>query len=363
MNDAWSNINAKQRIPMIRRSSSSADEYRSANNDDLVPTHARCNPLPSNVVPPTMSSSSPISIPAPPPQSGSGTAAYSQDNYSSGEDHRAAMGGGGGLGPSGLSAALGELTVGSLPSHLLRSHGRVGGGGATSIRMQQRAGVVHRYQLGPDSAASGASAGNQFIGSASLPPPRAPFLSSKGWGPEGGLSAMPEVTLPESAVASSTDGSVHYGSLRESRFLGGMSPSPYPRPRGPGAAWAHPSLGPPVGVAGRDSGLGVDRHGCAPSEIARAPPSSITALDILTRTKESQTMTKYNAAAENVDFCNDTPSNGSESSRLNDGSRLPFDDDLSPTQNNTKEGSSSFDHYNQQHGSPDTFEAFDFELE
>jgi hypothetical protein len=166
---------------------------------------------------------------------------------------------------------------------------------------------------------------------------------------------MPEVTLPESVVASSTDyGSVQYGSLRESRFLGGRSPSPHHRPRGPLAE-----------AVGRDTGLGVDvdSYGGAPSEFAHTLGSSITGLDILTRTKESQMMTNYNAGAENHGLENDAPSNGSESLRLNDGSRLPYDDGVSPAQNNITEGGSSFDNYDQQHGSPDTFEAFDFELE
>ena len=261
------------------------------------------------------------------------------------------------LGPSGLSAAWGELTVGSLPSHLLRSRGGVGGGGgggigggATSIQIQQRAGgdAHHRHRPRPAHSASGASAGGQFVGSASLPPPRAPFLSSRGWGRGGiGLSAMPEVKLPESVVTSSTDyGSVQYGSLRESRFLGGRSPSSR-RPRGPLAE-----------AVGR-----VDSHGGAPSEFAHTLVSSITGLDILTRTKESQMMTNYNARAENDGLENDAPSNGNESSRQNDGSRLPYDDGVSPAQNNITEGGSSFDNYDQQHGSPDTFEAFDFELE
>ena len=350
MNNARSNIDANQRSPIIRRSSSSAHEDRAAaHEDDPVPN------LPLAVPPTmTMSSSSPISIPAPHPQSGVGAAACSQDSYSSGEDHRAdAMGGGGMLGPSGLSAALGELTVGSLPSHLLRSRvGEVGGGigGATSIQIQQRAGggAHHRHRPRPAYSASGASAGSQFVGSASLPPPRAPFLSSRGWGQGGvGLSAMPEVTLPESVVASSTDyGSVQYGSLRESRFLGGRSPSSR-RPRGPLAE-----------AVGR-----VDSYGGAPTEFAHTLGGSITGLDILTRTKESQMMTNYNARAENNGLENDAPSNGNESSRLNDGSRLPYDDGVSPAQNNITEGGSSFDNYNQQHGSPDTFEAFDFELE
>ena len=92
MNNARSNIDANQRSPIIRRSSSSAHEDRAAaHEDDPVPN-------PPLAVPPTMtmSSSSPISIPAPHPQSGVGAAACSQDSYSSGEDHRAdAMGGGG----------------------------------------------------------------------------------------------------------------------------------------------------------------------------------------------------------------------------------------------------------------------------
>ena len=107
----------------------------------------------------------------------------------------------------------------------------------------------------------------------------------------------------------------------------------------------------------------VDSHGGAPSEFAHTLVSSITGLDILTRTKESQMMTNYNARAENDGLENDAPSNGNESSRLNDGSRLPYDDGVSPAQNNITEGGSSFDNYDQQHGSPDTFEAFDFELE
>eukprot|EP00804_Cyclotella_cryptica_P003269 CCRYP_010504-RA/>CCRYP_010504-RA protein AED:0.01 eAED:0.01 QI:303/1/1/1/1/1/2/3142/374 len=103
-------------------------------------------------------------------------------------------------GSSALSSAmertdsLGDLRVGSLPMHLRRS-GRAGS--------RQR-------QL------SGGAVG--FFGPQSLPPPRAPFLSSRG-GPEGNLSSIPDMVLPESAASTDpTSSSVPYGSLRESKF-------------------------------------------------------------------------------------------------------------------------------------------------
>ncbi|KAL7520085.1 hypothetical protein ACHAWX_004830 [Stephanocyclus meneghinianus] len=90
--------------------------------------------------------------------------------------------------------SLGDLRVGSLPMHLRRS-GRAGS--------RQR-------QL------SGGAGG--FFGPQSLPPPRAPFLSSRG-GPEGNLSSIPDMVLPESAASiDPTSSSLPYGSLRESKF-------------------------------------------------------------------------------------------------------------------------------------------------
>lgn len=82
-------------------------------------------------------------------------------------------------GASALSAALrdsdslGELRVGSLPVHLRRP-GRAGGGGAGGGSMRQR----HQMQQ-----QGGLSGSGIFMGPQSLPPPRAPFLSSRG-GPE-----------------------------------------------------------------------------------------------------------------------------------------------------------------------------------
>lgn len=358
MKDAWSNIDAK-RSP-IRRSSSSADEDGAA-DDDVLPIHARYNALP-NMMPP-MSSSSPILIPAPPTprtaaaNDGGFRRDYSEDSYSSTEDHV------GLLGPSGLSAALGELTVGSLPSHLLRPQRGVvvgDGGGTSSIRMQ-RAGM---HQHRPNATAT---ATRQFIGSSSLPPPRAPFLSSRG-GAEDRLSTMPEVTLPESAMASSTDNSIQYGSLRESRFMGGRS-----HQRGAGL-YSSPRL--PIDIVERNMGgdinssnAGLSAQGQfvndydgvirgASSEISPSLIGSITALDILTRTKETQ-ITNCDATAGDGGYEN-ASSNGNEASRLNESQR-PFNDGVSPSEN--LDGGSSFDNYDQQQSNPDTFEAFDFELE
>ncbi|KAL3769217.1 hypothetical protein ACHAW5_001949 [Stephanodiscus triporus] len=359
MKDAWSNIDAK-RSP-IRRSSSSADEDGAA-DDDVLPIHARYNPLPNMMHP--MSSSSPILIPAPPTartaaaNDGGFRRDYSQDSYSSTEDHV----GVGVLGPSGLSAALGELTVGSLPSHLLRPQRGVGGGGTTSIRMQRMGMHQHR-----PNAAAFATSTSQFIGSSSLPPPRAPFLSSRG-GAEERLSTMPEVTLPESAMASSTDNSIQYGSLRESRFMGGRS-----HQRGAGL-YSSPRL--PIDIVERNMGGDINSSNAgltaqgqfvndhdggirgASSEIAPSLIGSITALDILTRTKESQ-LTNRDATAGDGGY-ESASSNGKEASRLSESQR-PFNDGVSPSEN--LDGGSSFDNYDQLQSNPDTFEAFDFELE
>jgi hypothetical protein len=235
-----------------------------------------------------------------------------------------------------------------------------GDGGTSSIRMQ-RAGM-HQHRSNATATAT-----RQFIGSSSLPPPRAPFLSSRG-GAEDRLSTMPEVTLPESAMASSTDNSIQYGSLRESRFMGGRS-----HQRGAGL-YSSPRL--PIDIVERNMGgdinssnAGLSAQGQfvndydgvirgASSEISPSLIGSITALDILTRTKETQ-ITNCDATAGDGGYEN-ASSNGNEASRLNESQR-PFNDGVSPSEN--LDGGSSFDNYDQQQSNPDTFEAFDFELE
>mmetsp|Transcript_15389 Transcript_15389/g.32389 ORF Transcript_15389/g.32389 Transcript_15389/m.32389 type:complete len:428 (+) Transcript_15389:84-1367(+) len=120
---------------------------------------------------------------------------------------------------SALSLALGEadsiggedMMVGSLPMHLRRSGRGVGGSSRNSRRQTRQQG--------------GLSGSGIFMGPQSLPPPRAPFLSSRA-GVEDKLSSIPPMALPESV--SSNDpiaSSVPYGSLRESRFA-------YPQQRG-----------------------------------------------------------------------------------------------------------------------------------
>jgi len=108
-------------------------------------------------------------------------------------------------GASALSAALrnsdplGELRVGSLTMHMRHPSA-------------SRGSSIHRQHTQSNSC------GN-FEGSVSLPQPRAPFLSSRE-GPKKILSSMPEVTLPESAVSAYPQSSTsQYGSLRESRFV------------------------------------------------------------------------------------------------------------------------------------------------
>eukprot|EP00581_Thalassiosira_minuscula_P013935 CAMPEP_0183713520 /NCGR_PEP_ID=MMETSP0737-20130205/8336_1 /TAXON_ID=385413 /ORGANISM="Thalassiosira miniscula, Strain CCMP1093" /LENGTH=345 /DNA_ID=CAMNT_0025942311 /DNA_START=81 /DNA_END=1118 /DNA_ORIENTATION=+ len=142
-----------------------------------------------------MVSSSPISIPASEPNNNircdnDGGMHYSPPSISSQDED-------GRCGASALSAALrntdplGDLVVGSLPMHL---------------RRPVKSGISN-------------SGLGDFAGPVSLPQLRAPFLSSTK-GPKDILSSMPEVTLPANAVSANPTffSSIQYGSLRESRF-------------------------------------------------------------------------------------------------------------------------------------------------
>lgn len=178
---------------------------------------------------------------------------------------------------------------------------------------------------------------------------------------------MPEVRLPESALSASyssnTDGGrmgggpssfdVQYGSLRESRYHGGMmgvglpSSTRYPaadvNERGSLADSFDSSN---VGPYARDGGGDVVTH----DDTTRG--GVVTALDVLTRTNESSRGTTYD------DDDNDATVGGVEPiDAPTDGNAMstrPISDCRGP----------SFDNYDQQHHvNPDTFEAFDFELE
>ncbi|KAL7460035.1 hypothetical protein ACHAXS_000503 [Conticribra weissflogii] len=113
---------------------------------------------------------------------------------------------------SSLSLALGEadstggedMMVGSLPMHLRRSGRGVAGSSKNSRRQTRQQG--------------GLGGSGIFMGPQSLPPPRAPFLSSR-VGVEDKLSSIPPMALPESVTSNDPiASSVPYGSLRESRF-------------------------------------------------------------------------------------------------------------------------------------------------
>ena len=107
---------------------------------------------------------------------------------------------------SDLTKALGELQVGSLPIHMTSPV-------KNRLMNSQRSIMNNNNRNNNTNINYYHSSNQQFIGSASLPAPNAPFLSSRE-GPKDKLRSMPEVILPESAL--SNVNSIQYGSLRES---------------------------------------------------------------------------------------------------------------------------------------------------
>lgn len=107
---------------------------------------------------------------------------------------------------SDLTKALGELHVGSLPIHMTSPV-------KNRLMNSQRSIMNNNNRNNNTNINYYHSSNQQFIGSASLPAPNAPFLSSRE-GPKDKLRSMPEVILPESTL--SNVNSIQYGSLRES---------------------------------------------------------------------------------------------------------------------------------------------------
>lgn len=74
------------------------------------------------------------------------------------------------------------------------------------------------YSSSTDSFSDGDMIGVGFTGAKSLPPPRAPYLCSKGIARDR-FSKMTKLQLPESAAPSPSTASTSYGSLRDSLFF------------------------------------------------------------------------------------------------------------------------------------------------
>jgi hypothetical protein len=280
-----------------------------------------------------------------------------------GDDCRV-LGGSSGL----LSAALDGLTVGSLPSHLLRSHrggGGVGGGGhAAMARTRRRANDVvggdgrRGYDDAHDDIRDDDRRFAIFPGPSSLPVPRAPFLSSRRWDVDADrrLSDMPEVRLPESALTAISHGgpSLHCGSLRESRYhhggdgtMGGAGMG-----GGPSSSWTTSSTFRHPAANDDDLDCAADAFVVVNSgeDVTTRGTGIVTALDVLTRTSGSSSRgpTAYND--------NDGTAVEDGPSTIAPRSKPPRTDDRAP----------SFDdnYYDKRHhANPDTFEAFDLELE
>lgn len=219
--------------------------------------------------------------------------------------------------------------------------------------------VHHRLSIEGAAPLPSISHSCRFGKPSSLPHPRAPFLSSQ-QGPKDKLSSMPVVKLPESVTSINTKSpsSSQYGSLRESRFthlqhdhiLGRTSLS-NSSSFGP-CTRNSPVLHDTEASLNSKMNIRTDPSCQYRNELlCELPPlsSSLTALDVMTRISETTFigMTSKDLAAKASpplpqSCLQQNPANLVSKNQL--GVILSYDND-------------------EINGNPDTFEAFDFELD
>ena len=242
---------------------------------------------------------------------------------------------------SDLTKALGELQVGSLPIHMTSPVKNRLMNSQRSIMNNNRNNNTNYYH----------SSNQQFIGSASLPAPNAPFLSSRE-GPKDKLRSMPEVILPESTL--SNVNSIQYGSLRES-----SSSLQYGSLRDRGGIGNYFNANNKEGevlLSSTSKNSQTNSNSDAADERRRKQgssdnnsnkttslSSSLTALSILTRIKEppdesGRMQQQMNNNDDNGVVIDDRPMNDDE-----------------PMEKEEEDGGG-------EDANPDTFEAFDFEI-
>lgn len=240
---------------------------------------------------------------------------------------------------SDLTKALGELQVGSLPIHMTSPVKNRLMNSQRSIMNNNRNNNANYYH----------SSNQQFIGSASLPAPNAPFLSSRE-GPKDKLRSMPEVILPESTL--SNVNSIQYGSLRESS----SSSLQYGSLRDRGGIGNYFNANKEGEVLSSSKNSQTNSNSDAADERRRKQgssdnnsnkttslSSSLTALSILTRIKEPP----------------DESGSMQQQMNNNDDNGVVIDDrpmnDDEPMEKEEEDGGG-------EDANPDTFEAFDFEI-
>ena len=239
---------------------------------------------------------------------------------------------------SDLTKALGELQVGSLPIHMTSPVKNRLMNSQRSI-LNNRNNNTNYYH----------SSHQQFIGSASLPAPNAPFLSSRE-GPKDKIRSMPEVVLPESAL--SQHNSIQYGSLRETsssfqqygslRDRGGIGNYINANKEGGGEeVLSYNSQNNSNADERRKQGIDNNNN-----RTITPLSSSLTALSILTRIKEPP---DESSSMQQQKTKNNIDDNGVDDDR-------PMMNDEPMEKEEEDDGGGGED------ANPDTFEAFDFEI-